>query len=108
MFARMLAAFVSVAALLGPAAKAEIAETDLAQPAMGPCTDRAHPLLPKRWHGTYLMAPFTRAQLTLGDFIYDSSVPAMRVRLFGLRHGSADLLVKGGRTYLLSPNADSS
>jgi hypothetical protein len=105
MFARMLAAFVSVSALFGPPAKAEIAETALALPAMGPCTDSTHPLLPKRWHGTYLMAPFTRAQLTLGDFVYDGSLPAMRVRLYGLRQGAADLLIKGARTYLLSSGA---
>ncbi len=70
-------------------------------PRLAPCADRSHPHLPDRWQATYLMAPFTKAQLTLGDFHYDGALPVLRIRLYGLRHGYLDLLIKGERTYLL-------
>jgi hypothetical protein len=102
MFARMTMAFASLTALLiSWGAAGQDQDATLAMPAMARCTNSSHPLLPEKWHGTYLMAPFTRAQLTLGDFVYDGSIPALRVRLYGLRRGSLDLLIKGRTTYLL-------
>lgn len=44
-----------------------------------------------------------QAQLVLSDIIYDGSIPAMQVRLYGVRSGSTDLLVVGNKTYLLAP-----
>ena len=68
---------------------------------MARCKVASHPLLPKKWRGTYLMAPFIRAQLTLGEFVVDGSIPAVRVRLFGLRRGSLDLFIHGRKTFVL-------
>jgi len=66
------------------------------------CRSTSHPRLPEKWQATYLMAPFTKSQLVLGEMVVDNSIPAMRVKLFGLRHGSADLFVTGDRTYALA------
>jgi hypothetical protein len=74
----------------------------LALPDLAQCSSKTHPLLPEKWHATYLMAPFEKAQLALSDIVYDGAVPAMRVRLYGLKHGSADLFVRGRNTYQLS------
>jgi hypothetical protein len=76
--------------------------TELALPQMSKCASGSQPLLPVRWHGAYLMAPFTRAQLMVGDVIYEDSLPAMRVKLYGLRSGSADFFVMGRNTYSLT------
>ena len=73
----------------------------LALPSMARCKVASHPLLPKKWRGTYLMAPFIRAQLTLGELVVDGSIPAVRVRLFGLRRGSLDLFIHGRKTFVL-------
>src|SRR5215813_4756292 len=71
-------------------------------PKLEACRSASHPRLPEKWHATYLMAPFTRSQLVLGEIVVDDSISAMRVKLFGLRHGSADLFVSGDRTYALA------
>jgi len=95
-------ALALIATVLAPwSGAAEERDPALPLPRMEACRHPSHPLLPSRWHGTYLMAPFTHAQLTLGDVVYDGTIPAMRVRLYGLRHGSADLLVTERNTYLL-------
>jgi hypothetical protein len=47
------------------------------------------------------MAPHTNDQLVLSEVVADTSLPAMRVKLYGLRRGSADLLVLGTKTYAL-------
>ncbi len=86
-------------ALFGGEALAEEAAPPL--PSMAACSKTSHPELPEKWHATYLMAPFSRAQLTLADAVQDSSLEAMRVRLFGLKRGSLDLLVRGQKTYVL-------
>ena len=70
-------------------------------PKLDACRSTSHPRLPERWQATYLMAPFTKSQLVLGEIVVDDSIPAMRVKLFGLRHGSVDLFVTGDRTYAL-------
>jgi hypothetical protein len=48
------------------------------------------------------MAPFTNAQLVLSDIVYDASLPAMRVTLYGLRHGSLDLFITDPDTFVLN------
>ncbi len=103
MLVRMTVAFCfSVALLIAGGSAAQQRGAELTLPAMAPCTDSSHPLLPEKWQGTFLMAPFTRAQLILAELVYDSSIPAMRVRLFGLRQGSTDLLIKGREAFLLT------
>src|SRR5215475_12611132 len=70
-------------------------------PQLQRCDARAHPLLPEKWKATYLMAPFTNAQLVLGEITHDDSIPATRVTLHGARRGSLDLFVHGDKTYAL-------
>jgi len=69
------------------------------------CRATGHPRLPDKWHAIFLMAPFTNSQLMLSDIEYDASLPAMRVRLYGLRRGSADFFVYSTDTYALSSGA---
>ena len=66
------------------------------------CPADTHPRLPEKWHGTFLMAPFTKAQLVLGDIVSDASVVATRVTLHGVQRGSLDLLIDGRTTYALA------
>jgi hypothetical protein len=47
------------------------------------------------------MAPFNDTQLVLSEIVYDDSLPAMLVKLYGVRSGSVRLLVVGNKTYLL-------
>lgn len=72
-----------------------------ALPRLNECETVLHPHLPNNWHAVFLMAPFTNAQLVLSD-IDDASLPAMRVKLYGLRHGSLDLFITDLDTYVLS------
>src|ERR1700730_8926877 len=97
MFLAMLALLLALAA---PASQAYASELPL--PKMAPCVASSPPLLPEKWRGAYLMAPFTRAQLMLSDIVSDSSLAAMRVKLLGMRSGSLDLLIIGRKTYLLT------
>lgn len=99
MLLRQLICAFGLALAIAPAAFAEEAGPPL--PTTKPCGKKERPLLPEKWRGLYLMAPFARAQLTLADIVYDDSLNAMRVRLYGLKGGSADFLVKGKETYLL-------
>ncbi len=101
MFARVSTACLPLAiSLIAQSGEAQEARV-LTLPKMSKCVDRTHPLLPQKWRGLYLMAPFSKAQLTLGDFVFDGSIPATRARLYGLRHGSVDLFIKGRKTYML-------
>ena len=108
MLARIVLALASFAApFFAQGVQAMDREAALTLPALAPCANRSHPLLPEKWHGTYLMAPFNRAQLMLGDIVYDGSIPAMRVRLAGVRAGSTDLFVRARNTYLLAHDGSS-
>jgi hypothetical protein len=71
-------------------------------PVVARCERTLHPELPVRWRGVFLMAPFHKAQLVLSDIVYDGAIPAMQVKLYGVRSGAANLLVLGNTTYLLS------
>jgi hypothetical protein len=109
MFARIMAALALLAAsLTAQSAAAQPADEAPSLPALTQCVGQTHPLLPEKWQGTYLMAPFTKQQLVLGDFVTDSTIPATRIWLYGLKHGALDLLIKGQRTYLLSQDEDPS
>src|SRR2546430_5653733 len=47
------------------------------------------------------MAPFNDTQLVLSEIVYDDSLPAMLVKLYGVRSGSVRLLIVGNKTYVL-------
>lgn len=85
-----------------PAAAGDQPGEDLPLPRLAACVSAEHPRLPQRWGATFLMAPFTKDQLVLAEIAHDGTIPAMRVRLHGIAHGSADILVTGRRTYLLT------
>jgi hypothetical protein len=109
MFARVMAALaLFTAPLVARSAAAQEADAAPALPALTQCAGRLHPLLPEKWRGIYLMAPFTKRQLVLGDFVNDSSIPATRIWLYGLKHGALDLLIKGQKTYLISQDENPS
>jgi len=71
-------------------------------PSLGLCQAASHPQLPDKWRASYLMAPFSNAQLILGDFRYDGTHPALRASLYGLKGGALDLLLAGEATYVLT------
>jgi hypothetical protein len=103
---RWLIARVSLAAALVSSVSTGAAARDPASllplPQLGTFHANSHPRLPKKWRATYLMAPFRQRQLALGEIVYDASLPAMRVRLYGVTRGSADLFVLGNTTYVLA------
>ena len=82
------------------------AADETALPRLAQCSDMAHPRLPEKWRGSFLMAPFTNAQLVLAEIVSDASLAATRARLFGLKGGTADLLVAGSTTYLVEDEHD--
>jgi hypothetical protein len=75
-------------------------------PELKTCRANIHPRLPDSWRGVFLMAPFTNAQLVLSEIEDDSSLTAMRVRLYGLRSGTLDLFIEGTETYELTSQDD--
>jgi hypothetical protein len=82
-------------------AVAQNSDTPLSLPHLETCQHVSHPLLPPKWRGVFLMAPFTASQLALSEIIYDGSLPAMLVKLYGVRSGATRLFVIGSQTYLL-------
>ena len=70
------------------------------------CRSTAHPQLPQHWRASYLMAPFTTGQIVVAEIVYDASVPATRITLYGVKHGAADFLVTGNTTYELIGDSD--
>jgi hypothetical protein len=96
-FARPLA----VALLISSAAAAQQQSALLPMPQLEKCEGASRPRLPEKWRATYLMAPFTKSQLVLGEIVSDQALSAMRVKLYGVRNGSADLLVVGTNTYVV-------
>jgi hypothetical protein len=82
------------------------ADPRLALPRMHACLSTEHPLLPPKWRGVFLMAPFTSTQLALSEIIHDGALPATLVRLFGVRSGAAELLVVDNKTYLLGQSGE--
>jgi hypothetical protein len=81
---------------------AQNSDTPLPLPHLETCQQVSHPLLPPKWRGVFLMAPFTGSQLALSEIIYDGSLPAMLVKLYGVRSGATRLFVIGNQTYLLT------
>jgi hypothetical protein len=98
-FSAAIAAAVALV-LTVPAGGQERASTlPLPQPAK--CERRAHPQLPPKWRASFLLAPFTKAQLMLAEITHDGSLAATRIRVYGLEHGSAEFLIIGSNTYEL-------
>jgi hypothetical protein len=91
-----------IMAVLAPRSPAAAQAADVPLPHLSACIAAARPQLPQRWRATFLMAPFTAAQLVLAEIVHDSSVPATHARLYGLAHGAVDVLVAGRHTYLLA------
>src|SRR5262245_1889693 len=85
-----------------PAVAAERPDLTLALPRMEPCQRDHHPLLPAKWRGVFLMTPFTPSQLVISEIVYDEAVPAMALRLLGVRSGAAHLLVLKDRAFALA------
>jgi hypothetical protein len=92
--------------LLDEAAVAQQLAPLLPLPELRACQASVHPRLPEKWRGVFLMAPFTNEQLVLSEIQYDASLPAMRVRLYGLRGGKLDLFIEGSETYELTSQED--
>jgi len=90
--------------LLAASASAATAEEQtpiLPLPQLRQCQATARPLLPKKWQGTFLMAPFTNAQLAISDIVHDDELHATRMKVYGLRSGALDLFIQGDKTYAL-------
>jgi len=85
-----------------PAQPAESPDMTLALPRMEPCQQESHPLLPAKWRGVFLMAPFAPTQLVVSEIIYDGALPAMQVKLFGVRAGAANVLVLADKMFSVS------
>jgi hypothetical protein len=92
---------VAIALFVGGTA-AQNLDPVLPLPELERCSAAAHPRLPDKWRAAFLMAPFTQAQLVLADVVHDQKILATRVKLYGLRRGSADVLIVGSETYVLA------
>src|SRR5262249_19906738 len=95
-----------VTGLLDESAVAQQLAPLLPLPELKACQTSVHPRLPEKWRGVFVMAPFTNEQLVLSEVQYDESLPAMRVRLYGLRAGTLDLFIEGSETYELASRGD--
>jgi hypothetical protein len=93
---------VTIAALLIFPAAAQEPRALLDLPQLAPCGANSHPRLPEKWRGTFLMAPFSKAQLVVAEILSEAALSAMRVKLHGVRRGSLDLFIAGTRTYVLT------
>jgi len=98
----LFANLIVISGFLSQTALAQQTTPILSLPQLSECKARTHPQLPEKWRAVFLMAPFTNAQLVLSDIEYDASLPAMRVKLYGLRHGSLDLFIIDSDTYVLN------
>src|SRR5215813_14029237 len=83
------------------AATAEEQTPILPLPQLRQCQATARPLLPEKWQATFLMAPFTNAQLAISDIVHDDELRATRMKVYGVRSGALDLFVQGDKTYAL-------
>ena len=83
-----------------PAISADRPDLNLPLPRMEPCQQVSHPILPAKWRGVFLMTPFTPSQLMVSEIIYDEAVPAMQVKLFGVRSGALNFLVLKDKTFV--------
>jgi hypothetical protein len=72
-----------------------------APPTLAPCTASTPPPLPQRWQAVTLLTPWESAQLLVANATCDATMDAMRVTIYGLEYGYADLLFTGGAAYLL-------
>jgi hypothetical protein len=100
-------ATATAAVLLAAAAlPCRAAEAQTRLPILSACQPATTPLLPTRWRATALMLPYVRRQIAAGEFVYDSTLPAMRAMVYGLESGAADLLITDKETYELTGPPD--
>jgi hypothetical protein len=83
------------------------ADWSAALPVLTTCNPATPPKLPDRWRAVGLMMPLLDGELDVGEFVYDSTLPAMRATVYGLESGAADLLITNDATYLLEGPHDS-
>jgi hypothetical protein len=100
----LAAIFATIAAAGSPDTAAPDRETAL--PIFSACQPATPPVLPARWRAVGLLFPPLRVQLDVGEFIYDSSLPAMRATIYGLESGTIDLLITDRETYQLAGPRD--
>src|SRR5580700_5442665 len=105
MFARLVRLVIGAALFAAPAAVAQEPAPQrasaLPMPQIARCERLTHPQLPPKWRATFLLAPFSRAQLALAEITHESAIATTRIRLYGLERGAADLLIVGSNTYVL-------
>jgi hypothetical protein len=70
-------------------------------PLLAACSPATAPELPPRWRAVALMMPFLQGQIDVGEVVYDSALPALRATIYGLKSGTADLLITHDSTYVL-------
>ncbi|MFN3659218.1 MAG: hypothetical protein ACK4UO_18380 [Pseudolabrys sp.] len=75
-------------------------------PMFSACEPATPPALPEKWRAVALLLPLVRAQLDVGEFTYDGTVPALRATVYGLESGAADLLITDETTYQLEGPPD--
>lgn len=91
---------IVVLAILGWCAPAA-AEWSAALPVFSACKPSTPPELPARWRAVGLMMPLLDGEIDVGEFVYDSTLPAMRASVYGLKSGAVDLLITKDDTYLI-------
>lgn len=97
---------IVVLAILGWCAPAA-AEWSAALPVFSACKPSTPPELPARWRAVGLMMPLLDGEIDVGEFVYDSTLPAMRASVYGLKSGAVDLLITKDDTYLIDGPHDS-
>lgn len=95
-----------LAAEAQPLGAEQAATPALVPPTLEPCQGSHPPRLPQRWRAVGLMMPFDGRQLSVGEFLYDGNVPAMRATIYGLESGSSDFLVTNDGTYRIAGSHD--
>lgn len=100
-----LVATFALAMLWQAPAAADMAPPAL--PAFAACSGATAPELPARWRAVGLMMPFLQGQIDVGEFVYDSALPAMRATVYGLKSGAVDILITDRETYVLNGPHDS-
>jgi hypothetical protein len=73
-----------------------------APPVVAPCNPASAPELPTRWRAVGLMLPFLQGEIDVAELVYDSTLPAMRATVYGLKSGAVDLLITDSDTYVLA------
>ena len=98
--------FVSIVLAVLMALSVAPAAAQSSLPVLTACTPETAPVLPSRWRAVGLMMPYQRQQLEVGEFVGDTTLPAMRATLYGVEQGAVDLLITENETYQLTGPRD--